>query len=177
MENDIDGNLIERGTGASFNRGKSKQNYATPQDFRTAVINKFGWPGFDLAADSSNHFANNHWSAPGTAFFDEEKDAFKQDWTALGELLWLNPPFDNIAPWAKKCYEAARSKTKILFLVPASVGSNWFSHYVHNCAMVYFLSPRLCFDGKNPYPKDMLLASYNDLHYVGKCGYECWRWK
>jgi hypothetical protein len=106
-------------TGASFARGQSKQDYATP--------------------------------------------------------LWLNPPFDPISPWAIKCAVSAPIRSsmsrKILFLVPASVGSEWYAQHVHENALVLLLRPRLSFDGKNPYPKDCLLAVYGE-----RPGVECWKW-
>ena len=62
--------------------------------------------------------------------------------------------------------------SRIYFLVPAAVGSNWFRGYVHKKALVLFLNGRLSFDGKAPYPKDCLLAVYGV-----KAGYDVWKWK
>jgi phage N-6-adenine-methyltransferase len=152
-------------SGASFNRGKSRQDFATPSDFREAVVKRFGRPDWDLAADDKN------WFCP--EYFDEEQDSLKLNWHTLNRrLLWLNPPFGDITPWAKKCAEESTRGALILFLTPASVGANWFSEHVHNKARVYFLSPRLSFDGKNPFPKDCMLSVYGL-----PAGYECWRWK
>lgn len=153
-------------TGASFHRGKSKQDYRTPEDFRDAVVKRFGMTDFDLAACDDNYFSKLGW-------FTESDNALRQLWRHLPGTLWLNPPFGNIAPWAEKCRKESIEGARILFLVPASVGSNWFQEYVHGWARVYFLNPRLCFDGKNPFPKDMILANYG----IGNQGYECWRWK
>ncbi len=166
-------------TGASFNRGKSRQDFATPQDFRDAVVKKFGMPSFDLAADEKNAFCD--WVSMHQ-YFTEEDDALKQEWYKRATprdqpekqlLMWLNPPFGNIAPWARQCAEESKLGARILFLIPASVGSNWWAEYVHNKAHVYFLSPRLCFDGIAPFPKDCALAYFS----IGNQGYACWRWK
>lgn len=164
--------LANKVTGASFARGSSKQDYATPGDFRGAVVNKFGLPYFDLAADETNYF--------GVRWYSIVEDSLKQDWHKIPGLLWLNPPFDQIEPWAKKCHLEAELGAKILLLVPASVGSVWYSRHVHGVARdVYFLSPRLCFDGKAPYPKDCLLAHFDcrDRDFVILTRYDCWRWK
>lgn len=154
-------------TGASFHRGKSKQDYSTPEDFRFAVTKRFGHPAFDLAASFGNQFSM------GERFFDEDRDSLKQEWHKLGGLLWLNCPFGDIVPWARKCSEEAKQGARILLLIPAAVGSNWFREWVFQQAHIMFLSPRLCFDGKNPFPKDCLLAYYGK----GETGVECWRWK
>lgn len=160
-------------TGASFARGSSKQDYATPADFRSAVVKKFGMPVYDLAADDSNHF--------GPFWISAETDSLKVNWSELGSSLsWLNPPFDRIEPWAEKCHLEAELGAQILLLVPASVGAVWYAKHVHGVARdVYFLSPRLCFDGKAPYPKDCLLAHFNCKHAdtVILTRYDCWRWR
>jgi phage N-6-adenine-methyltransferase len=151
--------------GAAFHRGTSKQDYQTPEDFLTSVVLKFGELQFDLSASGAN-------TVCGKCFIESE-DSLIQDWHLLDGPLWLNPPFSRIGPWAKKCYEESRKGAEILLLVPAAVGSNWFQKWVHDKSMVYFLNPRLSFDGKNSYPKDCLLSAYNMLGV----GYDCWKWK
>lgn len=152
-------------TGPTINRGSSNQSYSTPKDFIQAVEARFGEIYFDLAASKENTKCPTRW-------FNEENDSLKQDWTKLGDgNLWLNPPYDKITPWAKKCSESVGCS--ILFLVPASVGSDWFRNYVEPFAFTFLLSPRLCFDGKNPYPKDCILAVYQR----GFTGIKTWRWK
>lgn len=156
-------------SGASFNRGKSKQDFATPKDFRDAVVAKFGFPSFDLAASATNYFASSD-----SEYFGVEHNSLTKDWSEFLGLLWLNCPFGNIAPWANKCYQESKKGAHILFLIPASVGSNYWAEFVHDKSRVYFLRPRLCFDGENGFPKDIVLIEYGpQVHF----GYECWRWK
>lgn len=157
-------------SGASFHRGKSNQTFATPPEFRSAIVKQFGFPCWDLAASAENFFG------PPGKYFDEKNSAFIHDWHRLDGILWLNPPFADIAPWAEKCAAASKQGARILLLVPASVGAKWFQDHVHNCAAhVYFLAPRICFDGKGPFPKDCLLADYSGLSF--STYYRCWRWK
>ena len=143
--------------------GKSKQDYATPPEFIAAVKARLGITAFtiDLAADSVNTQAPD--------WYDEANDSLAQDWRWWWHWSWLNPPFANIAPWAKKC---AESKIKIAFLVPAAVGSNWFRDYVDGKALVLMLNGRLSFDGVGPYPKDCILCLYGV-----EPGYEVWSWR
>jgi DNA N-6-adenine-methyltransferase (Dam) len=164
--------------------GLSKQDYSTPVEFLNAVKKRFGFKQFDwdLAATKENGVdlyivGGKHLSYFGPDHsFEEYRDAFANPWQGRRGNLWLNPPYGHIEPWAKKCAESAPisfpQKRRIFFLVPASVGANWFAQYVDGKALVLFTSPRLSFDGKNPYPKDVLLACYGL-----KPGYECWRWK
>jgi phage N-6-adenine-methyltransferase len=157
-------------TGASFARGQSRQTYATPKDFINAVVNRFGSLGFDLAADAQNTKAKR--------YYTEADNSLIQPWHCIEVrgALFLNPPFDNIAPWAEKCAYEARLGAKILFLTPASVGSNWFADYVHQKALVLALTGRLCFDPLHPkwgYPKDCILSCYN----IEQINFGVWRWK
>lgn len=155
-------------TGAAFDRGASRQDYSTPSAFIDAVVARFGPIAFDLAADSFN--------AKAPSYFDEERDALAQKWDRRGTgtdgLFWLNPPYADITPWAKKCALEAH-RARILLLVPAAVGSNWWREWVHGRAGVLFLNGRLSFDGKNPYPKDCCLALYG----IGVPGYDVWAWR
>lgn len=146
--------------------GRSKQTVETPADFLLAVTRRFGRLDLDLAATEQNK------KAPRC--FTTEQDSLRQDWGRCRGNLWLNPPYGNIGQWAKKCADDGGTEARrILFLVPASVGANWYFDHVHGQALVLALSPRLKFVGhSNPYPKDLILAVYGL-----PAGFECWRWK
>lgn len=159
--------------GAGFNRGQSKQNYATPPDFIAAVTKRFGPLNFDLAAEESNRKHEN--------FFSIRDNSLVQEWHKIPGNLWLNPPFDNIGPWAQKCASEAVLGATILFLVPASVGSNWFRDFVYERCAVLFLNGRIHFDPANPtwgYPKDCLLGCYSPK-FRPRSGhaFDIWTWK
>lgn len=154
-------------TGAGFARGKSKQDYSTPPDFMQAVLGRFGPISFDLAASEDN--------AKHPSFYSIADNSLVQPWHKIPGTSWLNPPFDLIAPWAEKCAAECRLGARILFLVPASVGSNWFRDHVHRHAFVLALNGRIAFDPNNPtwgYPKDCMLAGYG----FG-VGFDTWTWK
>lgn len=149
--------------------GHSRQNYGTPKEFIEAVEKRFGKIIFDLAAEEHNTKCEK--------FFSEKDNSLAQPWARLfpSENLWLNPPYSSIKDWAKKCSEESLNRHGlILFLVPASIGSNWYAEYVHNKSMVLALSPRLTFEGeKSSFPKDLILAIYSN----GFKGFDIWRWK
>jgi phage N-6-adenine-methyltransferase len=154
-------------TGAAHHRGASRQDYETPWELIRAVATRFGQINWDLAADGINQKAPN--------YLTENEDALEQPWSEFHvaiELAWLNPPFSNIRPWAAKCAAEAALGVRVALLVPASVGSEWFAAYVYERALVLPLRPRVSFDGKNPYPKDLMLCVYGE-----EPGFEPWRWK
>lgn len=154
-------------TGASLARGQSKQDYATPPDLMAAVTRRFGPINFDLAAHEQNKKHAN--------FFSIADNSLVHEWHKIPGTLWLNPPFDNIGPWAKKCAEECELGAQILFLVPASVGANWFRDHVHGHALVLALNGRIAFDPANPkwgYPKDCMICAYG-----WSPGFDTWTWK
>lgn len=149
---------------------KSKQTYATPREFVLAVEKRFGAIVFDLAAEAETSKAGPY------SCFTKEDDALVKDWVedASGAgWLWLNPPFGDIASFAAKCAHESARGARILMLVPASIGSNWFRDHVLGKAMVLGLNPRMSFDGLAMYPKDLMLCVY--AHGVN--GFDQWRWK
>jgi hypothetical protein len=161
-------------SGPTIKRGHSKQDYGTPQEFLRAVKRLLGIQYFaiDLAATKVNTCAPV-WLGPDVGI-----DSLQAEWTELlnGGWGWLNPPFSNIAPWAAKCRAEAMKGAKIAFLVPASVGSNWYRDSVHDVAEVLFLNGRLTFVGETqPFPKDCLLALYD--HETYRASHDVWKWK
>ena len=90
-----------------------------------------------------------------------------------GRLVFLNPEFNNIDPWAEKCFEEAKKGAKIVLLTPLTV-ANWADKYCHGKGLVLGLNPRLVFQGhKDAYPKDVMLICYN----LGPNEFEVWKWK
>ncbi len=152
-------------------RNDSRQDYETPDDFLTALKRRLNIRDFvvDLAACAEN--------AKAPLFIDEATDALKVDWRMYaGARLgwaWLNPPFANIPPFAHRCAHFRRD-VNTAFLVPASVGANWWRDDVDGHAYILLLNGRLDFGVGDSYPKDCALALYGPA--VGR-GYEVWDWK
>jgi phage N-6-adenine-methyltransferase len=160
-----------------LSRQRSRESYSTPKEFMRAVETRFGKPSFDLAATPSNAKANR--------YYTKRDNALAHDWTKLKGLLWLNPPYADISPWAKKCastiFHTGGDLEGILFLVPAAVGSNWFRDHVWGHARVFFLNGRLTFDGeRDPYPKDCLLAFFDpdvSSRDEARASTDVWNWR
>jgi phage N-6-adenine-methyltransferase len=148
--------------------GRSRQDYATPPEFIAAVRRRLNIENFnlDVAANPAN--------AVCVPYFTEEQDALSQATWNYGGWSWLNPPYANITPWVDKAWEQSMMGAQIAMLIPASVGANWWAEWVHNKAHTIFLNGRLCFDGKNPYPKDCALLLYTPYVWGG---YEVWDWR
>ena len=168
--------IEERMTTPRQQPGRSPQDYRTPRGFLKAVTRRLGVEKFalDVAAHEANA-VSLAWLGPGS---EHAEDALTTPWRGrwgVDEWAWLNPPFADIAPWAKKCWEESHQRARIALLVPASVGSNWFRDWVDRKAKVLFLNGRLAFIPDRPrwlYPKDCILCLYGEPP-----GYEVWRWK
>lgn len=153
-------------SGPSIDRANSRQDWATPPELIAACEKRFGAIAFDLAAEPHNTKAER--------FYTESDNSLVQPWHKLGGVLWLNPPFSNIAPWAKKCAEESQMGAKILFLVPASVGAKWFRDHVFYKSLVYLLGDRITFVGAEyAYPKDCIIAAFG----FGNTGFQTWSWR
>lgn len=176
--------------------GKSETIVRTPPEFLAAAKAYLGVKQFDLdlAACADN--------AVSSCYFTIEQDALSLDWfdwmrNGVFKLFhnktertrkawcWLNPPYDDIGKWAEKCLLESMKGLRVAFLVPASVGSNWWRDFVHEQAQVEFLNGRILFLDKfgepicspktgkpTPYPKDLALILYGN-----EPGYDVWDWR
>ncbi len=165
--------------------GQSETRVGTPWAFIDACEDRWGDLALDLAADEDN--------AKAPRFLGEGVNSLAQPWHKGGcDPLWLNPPFDHIEPWARKCAKESALGARILLLVPASVGAAWYWNWVANYAEVNVLTPRLAFqghhklrtcgedcDGCQGYPKDLIVAAYGFEGVGGsmRTGFRRWFWR
>lgn len=166
------------------------QAVATPWPFIHAVEYRFGKLFCDLAATEENRKAD--------FCITPETDSLATPWpTAPRPEVswrkprpnWLNPPYSEKVPskskpgqmsivpciykWVRKSWE---SKVRVLVLVPAAVGSDWYGEWVEEKAIVEFLNPRLIFEN-NPYPKDLMLLEYPGTQERITIPPRQWKWK
>lgn len=111
-------------------------------------------------------------------------DAFAHDWSELSRkfgsehstgnaLLWLNCEFSDIDPWASRCLAEMRRGASGLFLTPLNT-ANWYRDNIAGKMDVWELGGRLCFDGRNVYPKDCMLSHF---HPGAKGRRLLWEWR
>jgi len=150
---------------------KTKQDYGTDPKFWKALNNKYGF-SWDLACTKKNCLVKEGKTKAG--YFFPKDNAFDYPWSELEGWLYLNPPYADLKPWAKKCYEESLDGAKIVMLTPASVGSKWFNDWVWNKAHVIFLRGRVTFAGETkPYPKDCMISIFDNFHK----GCNVWDWR
>lgn len=146
--------------------GASEQTVGTPASFIRAVEAWRGKLDFDLCALPSN--------AKAPRYFTPEQDSLKQNWAALQGNCWGNIPFAKIEPWVKKASIELGHGNRGIFLLPASVDSNYWEKYIHRSAAIYWVKGRLTFDGHiHNFASALALLIYGELPgYHGQ-----WDWK
>ena len=162
-------------SGPAIDRANSSGDIWTPVAFTEAVQDTFcRMLTVDLAASGPQSAKARRWVTPDVDSLAQEWDTWFYEYHAGPKsAMWLNPPYSNITPWAKKCANTYifNEQVEIFLLVPASIGANWFWGYVWDYATVYSVGRIVfdnCFDRKTGksvttvYPKDLILAHYTN---------------
>lgn len=167
-----------------MDRSVSNTVMCTPATLVHAIVQKFGPIAWDLAASWGNSVAPN--------YFTIQQDSLAQDWTKCVGIKYLNPPFSDIAPFARKIAEWLESPVlpqpgppdlewrdpgSLLFLVPASVDSRWWEKFVHGRCHEHRLRQRVPFFPHKPkwgFPKPITLCEFGPLVVPGV---SYWSWK
>jgi phage N-6-adenine-methyltransferase len=95
------------------------QSIETPQSFFEAVEEYFNISfKYDMAASEEN--------AKCLRYYTKEQDALNSTWPD-GGWCWLNPPFNNLTSWVKKCYQQSKegnNQAQIISIWPLSSDIN-----------------------------------------------------
>jgi phage N-6-adenine-methyltransferase len=112
-----------------------RQNWATPAALCALIARLWGGIALDpCAARHSRIRARARYFTGG----------LERPWPARG-LVYVNPPYDEIAKWAARCLEHARAGGEVLMLVPARVDTRWFK-LLRRAPGVAFVEGRLRFE-------------------------------
>jgi phage N-6-adenine-methyltransferase len=87
----------------------------------------------DVAASKDN--------AKCKQFYTNQQDGLKQRWHGI---VWMNPPYRDLAAWCAKAVTYARSGGTVIALLPAWTDAAWFHDFIP-MARVTFLRSRLAF--------------------------------
>lgn len=111
-------------------------------------------------------------------------DAFAHSWAKMSQkfpmpktgkpgLGWLNCEFNDCERWSARSFLEMEKGANLTLLTPAVV-ANWWRDNCAGKADCYLLSGRLCFDGKNVYPKDCCLSHFSP---EARGRLYIWEWK
>lgn len=109
-------------------------NWQTPRPLFDHYDRLFGFT-LDAAASVSNHLTDYYCVSPDDWDFIQAEgtiydgivgyNGLAYDWT--GERVWVNPPYSDPGPWARK---AAVSDALTVALLPVDPSTQWWQHYV-----------------------------------------------
>ena len=99
--------------------------------------------------DQGYHFtldaAANATNAKCSKYFDEQTNALIQDWS--GEIVFLNPPYSDIASFLKKAYEEYKNnEVTSVILIPSRTDCKYFHDYVMKADLIHFIKGRVKFE-------------------------------
>ena len=128
----------------------NSDEWETPQDLFDELNKEFKFQ-VDVCATRDNY------KCP--LYFSPFLDGLKSDWGPFYSV-WCNPPYSNIAAWAKKCSE---HDGIAVMLVPARTDTKWFHEYCYNKPNVEirFIKGRLKFSGKGSAPFPSMLVIFH----------------
>lgn len=123
--------------------------WCTPPEVLEPIYEHFGEIGLDPCSDTREPhtvWAKQHywrrWNRGGD-------NGLSESWDNHG-LVYVNPPFSNVAPWAEK---AAKEGDEVILLVPCRTGAVWWQTWVAPADVILFWKGRLTFVGaKNTAP-------------------------
>ena len=124
----------------SWRGGSGNVDYGTPAPLYAAIDARWGPFDFDACATAEN--------AKAKRFISPEVDAFKADWSQLGRIAFMNPPYGRgvTGLWLVLARAWAERGLTVVCLVPASVGTAWWAREVTpHAAEVLFLVGRVRF--------------------------------
>ena len=76
-----------------------------------------------------------------TKFYSKEQSGLEQSWK--DEVVWCNPPYDDIETWVNK---ALNSQARVvIMLLPARMGSSWALKAFYHVARFVFIRGRVQF--------------------------------
>jgi site-specific DNA-methyltransferase (adenine-specific) len=102
----------------------------TPPELLLEIIEEFGHYGelFDPCPED----------------WDGEIDGLEINWPT-DRLVFVNPPYSDLARWAKKCREQADRGCTIVLLIPPRTCTSYFHDYIYESAELRFIRGRVKF--------------------------------
>ena len=111
-------------------------DYATPQWLFDLLNGEFKFT-IDGCGAQHNAKCARYWSV--------DDDGLRQDW--IGEIVWWNPPFDDVACWARKAYNESLLGVTSVGLVPTRRQDYWFRLCTDHAQMRLIRGGLLYFEG------------------------------
>ena len=108
------------------------QEWRTPIHFFKELDREFHFT-VDVAATAENALCGR--------YYTKEQDGLQQDWShtarweefdvlLASEVVWCNPPYQDIYPWVQKAAESAKSGATCVLLLNPCTDAAWFQDFI-----------------------------------------------
>ncbi len=128
-----------------------KQDHETQDDFFAKLNQEFKFT-IDAAATAENTKCEK--------FYNLEQDALSFHWGAPNDVVFCNPPYDEVDKWIKQGYESSVANSCIVvMLLPARPDTRWFRDFATR-GIVRFIVGRLRFkntESSAPFPSMLVI--------------------
>lgn len=131
--------------------------HATPQWLYDALDKEFGFT-LDPCTDGTN--------AKCAKFYTPTDNGLLKDWGT--HVVFMNPPYSQIADWMQKAYGAAQEGATVVCLIPSRTDTQWWHEYVMK-SEIRFIRGRLKFgDAENsaPFPSAIVVIRPREFRLV-----------
>ena len=118
---------------------KTKDNWRTPRHLYESLKSRFNFTGDACASDSN---------ALEDLFFTEKTDALTSDWSAIGDSVFINPPYSMTSVFVSRARRAVSDgEVKcVAALIPSTPDVSWFHRDVLDSSCeVWFFRGRISF--------------------------------
>lgn len=121
--------------------------WQTPPEVWQNVLSRLGIQQFDLDPCSPD---DGQRSIPCVNRYALADDGLSRSWGDSGSVVWVNPPYGKaLSLWIDKMVAEAILGVKVIALVPARTGTNWWHKALEGGGKPEFLRGRLRFVGQD----------------------------
>lgn len=108
-----------------YHRSDSDEWY-TPPDLAQMIMRNVAHrrDEFDLDPCSPEH---GPYTVEAARRYTQEENGLTRDWGEAGDVVWVNPPYSQMAAWIEKMIEQAGRGVVIIALVPARTDTRWWA--------------------------------------------------
>ena len=141
----------------SVHFSQESDEWATPQWLFDALNKEFGFT-LDPCATNDSTKCDKHYTM--------RENGLLKDWS--GEVVFMNPPYSDVAAWMRKAYGSAQDGSTVVCLIPSRTDTGWWHDYAMK-GEVRLLRGRLKFgEAKNnaPFPSAIVVFRPREFRLV-----------
>jgi len=144
----------ERALAGNVGGQKREQTVLTPKWFLSGLVAVAGLPlRLDPCADPTNHVGAKYY------YTGDPDDGLAADW-AIGGLVYVNPPYADLARWLAKCAFEGKRGALIYALIPFRPHRHWFCQHLSGVPIIS-LAPFPFVGQKQAFPAPLCVAVWN----------------